>query len=332
MQPVTITLLAVLIPTLLAILLLTSLSVYLYLRLKSVAKVPVADVSHHVEEVVKVLDEPIRQMRELPPVILESVHPTFLGRVLTEHRPFEGDPQIEGDLRGFGVFWVFNFHTFKKPYDYIKNMKWDGAELGQILSDLGYQAMPVASFWRLFEDTRTRRVLLEHLLSQLLFQKTSLDVEPENSFLPLTPVQHRDLASYFSSLEKTRFSPEFATEVGKLPFTIAHADNWPQANYDSVLEKLGKLYLKTLYHTNWELFAQDYLLQLFDQYVYARLRLFAQFQKYEVKFLESSETRFYTTPEVWEYQDDDGQILQEKRVREHAHGYRIDETGDYHRF
>jgi hypothetical protein len=43
-----------------------------------------------------------------------------------------------------------------------------------------------------------------------------------------------------------------------------------------------------------------------NQWIYGRLRMLTQFQKYEVGKLESSETKLYFGPEIWTYVGENG--------------------------
>lgn len=63
------------------------------------------------------------------------------------------------------------------------------------------------------------------------------------------------------------------------------------------------------------------------QWVYGRLKILSQFQKYELVKLESSETKLYVDPEVWTYVGENGEIMPTKRLYSSATYYSLDEHG-----
>jgi hypothetical protein len=83
---------------------------------------------------------------------------------------------------------------------------WDGADGGEILEALGYHSVLAPSIMSLIQDTRyrNRERIFEHLLFEIIFQRTSLNSSPEETFLPFTPAQQQQLVVYFQELEKTK--------------------------------------------------------------------------------------------------------------------------------
>jgi hypothetical protein len=68
-----------------------------------------------------------------------------------------------------------------------------------------------------------------------------------------------------------------------------------------------------------------------NQWIYGRLRMLTQFQKYEVGKLESSETKLYFGPEIWTYVGENGEIMPTKKLYQAAKYYSLDEHGELQR-
>jgi hypothetical protein len=194
MQTLSVVLLATLFPTLLIILILSGLSIYLFVQLRAaISRVSTAEIPPAVEE-----------PKPDPLQIVEFFNPRkryFLGYTLF-FKPWEGAP-----------FNIDNTEWFQQPLSFFSMQAidresrisdWDDTEVGEILKALGYEVMPPASFLRLLRDPKTTKLLLEHLVYNVIFRRTSLEGDPHKSYLPFTVQQHEDLRAYFDSLNNVK--------------------------------------------------------------------------------------------------------------------------------
>jgi hypothetical protein len=60
-------------------------------------------------------------------------------------------------------------------------------------------------------------------------------------------------------------------------------------------------------------FPQLPLIRIFDAFVYLRFQCWRNSDKYEIRWPESTEKRFYVVPEVWVLIGEDGKVLEEPR-------------------
>ena len=209
MQPVTVALLAALLPTWSIILILIGLSTYLFVQSrKARTKQPIQDVSS------VVVESPVTVVRPSTPIVPQN----FLGHHLDysfQLDPFESypgqclDQRLEKDVSFTRLSgWT---HHFRDELVGLVGMRtgprdkepWDG---GEILEALGYRSLSTPSIMSLILDDRYRnRVhVFEHILFEIFFQRTSLDSRPEETFLPFAPAQTHELLVYFQELGKTQ--------------------------------------------------------------------------------------------------------------------------------
>jgi hypothetical protein len=75
---------------------------------------------------------------------------------------------------------------------------------------------------------------------------------------------------------------------------------------------------------------RGYIEREIDNFVLARLRLMTQFQRFELRWPKSSETRFCVQPEIWTYLGENGEILDQriKRLHRQAHFVYVKENGE----
>ncbi|EPE26025.1 hypothetical protein GLAREA_01937 [Glarea lozoyensis ATCC 20868] len=310
MQSLSVVLLATLLPTLLTILILSCLSIYLFAQLRaSTLKASTAEILPAVEE-----PEP-EQLR-----IVEIFNPDkrhFLGYTLF-FKPWEGAPFNIDNREWFSqpmTFWEMATDRESSISD------WDDTEVGEALKALGYEVMPAASVLSLLRNPKRRKWILEHVIYDVVFRRTSLEGDPHESYLPFTVQQHEDLRAYFDSLKNVKFSPDVATELAKLPFTLARAENLPHANIKKLIHSMSILCRPYSDSRFWDLGTdgESYLrhgnmVRDLVEWLYVRIVFMMQFQKYEFRLPESTEETFCVRAEVWTYIDEDGTVLEEKRI------------------
>jgi hypothetical protein len=116
-------------------------------------------------------------------------------------------------------------------------------------------------------------------------------------------------------------SPDVATELAKLPFTLARAENLPRANFKKLIDSLSVL-ARPYMHPDfwvWGIDGKAYLnegnmTQELVEWLYIRIVFMIQFQKYEFRLPESTERELCLRAEVWTYVEEDGTVSEEKRL------------------
>ncbi len=137
----------------------------------------------------------------------------------------------------------------------------------EILTDIGYKGrVLVAAMLPLLAGRYSCNHMASHIIAHVIPQRMSLECEPEESLLPFSPDTHRCLRSFYKALEgvKCKFpkharslnislicqiivSPEVANLISKIPFQLADEYSKQHASSGEGKTEPFHLYKKEVY-------------------------------------------------------------------------------------
>lgn len=202
MRPVTVALLATLLPAAFLIVALACLSAYLFLQLRAsrtVSKVKNDDVAAKVEDG-DILAPPAQlyDFTKQASGLSDISNPNWRSDAISNHC-------LDDSMTGYSPV-AGGWPGFPGAYDRDGGEAWPT----QILSELGYNGgVAVSAILSWLEEGSLQHLLGEapaenmarHINTNIILQRLSLDCEPEKSFLPFTPEVHLWLRKFHKSLE-----------------------------------------------------------------------------------------------------------------------------------
>ncbi|MCJ1309108.1 hypothetical protein MMC25_002763 [Agyrium rufum] len=206
MGPVTIAILATLLPTSLLILGLVYLSIYLHIKSRSLRK----ECKGLQAQLTTATEDQLALKRH------KSEPYDFFPSKLSDESNIQWShnvPRLTAGLMPNTLEVDHHYLEFHEP----RAESW----IGHMLEALGYQDASPTVILGLLRGKEAILSMPAHIVTSIALARTSIDSDPESTLLPFSPELQKDLQTFFKAMEGLKFSPEFSSFLAKMPPLLA---------------------------------------------------------------------------------------------------------------
>jgi len=192
MEPITIVLLATLLPACLLVAIFAGLCLYLFLKLRSLRESTqkIENIIDHPEPVPQAIDDP-------QPLFDDTKRITFLSDDSNKDWEWDGIVAL-GGLDGSGT-------DARSAADWKYRGSGDESWAKEVLEDIKYKGgVPVPVIFSFFRKLDWYDDMIDHIMKHVVLDRLSLECDPADSLLPFTPEVHQFLQRLYKSLEEVK--------------------------------------------------------------------------------------------------------------------------------